>query len=102
MAIVPLRHYTPGRAYYRRRCAEGKTPMEALRALKRHLSDVVYRQVVRDRKRTRTDETVREDTWERLCNPARTTQSRQPPLRTSHSPDPLPASVEHFSPQPLD
>jgi transposase len=42
MAIVQLRHDTPGRAYYRRRLAEGKTPMEAIRALKRHLSDVVY------------------------------------------------------------
>jgi transposase len=57
MAIVQLRHDTPGRAYYRRRCAEGKTTMEALRALKRHLSDVLYRQMVRDAKRALTDET---------------------------------------------
>jgi transposase len=48
MAIVQLRHDTPGRAHYRRRVAEGKTPMEALRALKRHLSDVVYKQMLRD------------------------------------------------------
>jgi transposase len=34
MAMVQLRHDTPGRAYYRRRCAEGKTAMEAIRALK--------------------------------------------------------------------
>jgi transposase len=53
MAVVQLRHDTPGRAYYRRRLAEGKTTMEALRALKRHLSDVVYRQMVLDAKRTR-------------------------------------------------
>jgi transposase len=51
MAIVQLRHDTPGRAYYRRRVAEGKTTMEALRALKRHLSDVVYKQMSRDAKR---------------------------------------------------
>src|SRR3954469_14998755 len=51
MAIVQLRHDTPGRAYYRRRLAEGKTTMEALRALKRHLSDVVYKQMLRDTKR---------------------------------------------------
>ena len=50
MAIVQLRHDTPGRAYYRRRVAEGKTTMEALRALKRHLSDVVYKQMLRDAK----------------------------------------------------
>jgi transposase len=48
MAIVQLRHDTPGRAYYRRRVAEGKTTMEALRALKRHLSDVIYKQMLRD------------------------------------------------------
>jgi transposase len=52
MAIVQLRHDTPGRAYYRRRLAEGKTTMEALRALKRHLSDVVYKQMVRDARRS--------------------------------------------------
>jgi transposase len=48
MAIVQLRHDTPGRAYYRRRLAEGKTAMEAIRALKRRLSDVVYRHMLRD------------------------------------------------------
>jgi transposase len=53
MAIVQLRHDTPGRAYYRRRVAEGKTTMEALRALKRHLSDVVYKQMLRDATRNR-------------------------------------------------
>ena len=51
MAVVQLRPDTPGRAYYRRRVAGGKTTMEALRALKRHLSDVVYKQMVRDAKR---------------------------------------------------
>jgi len=53
MAVVQLRHDTPGRAYYRRRLTEGKTTMEALRALKRHLSDVVYKQTIRDAKRSR-------------------------------------------------
>jgi transposase len=57
MAIVRLRHDTPGRAYYRRRVAEGKTTMEALRALKRHLSDVIYKQMVRDAIQARTART---------------------------------------------
>jgi len=57
MAIVQLRHDTPGRAYYRRRLAEGKTPMEAIRALKRRLSDVVYRQMVNDSQRASTNGT---------------------------------------------
>ncbi len=47
-AIVQLRHETPGRAYYRRKLAAGKTPMEAIRCLKRRLSDAVYRQLVND------------------------------------------------------
>ncbi|HEY3143963.1 MAG TPA: transposase [Acidimicrobiales bacterium] len=54
MAIVQLRHDTEGRRYYRRKLAAGKTPMEALRALKRRLSHVVYRQMVADAKRIRT------------------------------------------------
>jgi transposase len=48
MAIVQLRNDTPGRAYYRRLLARGKTSMEALRCLKRRLSDVVYRQMLAD------------------------------------------------------
>ncbi|MGZ4560250.1 MAG: transposase [Mycobacteriaceae bacterium] len=47
-AIVQIRHDTEGRAYYRRRLAEAKTPMEAVRCLKRRLSDAVYRQLVAD------------------------------------------------------
>ena len=48
MAIVQIRHDTEGRAYYRRKLAAGKTPMEALRCLKRRLSDAVYRQLTAD------------------------------------------------------
>jgi transposase len=49
-AIVQLRHDTEGRAYFRRKVAAGKTRMEALRALKRRLSDVIYRRLVADAK----------------------------------------------------
>jgi hypothetical protein len=51
MAIVQLRQDTEGRRYYRSKLAAGKTPVEALRALKRRLSDIVYRQMVADAKR---------------------------------------------------
>jgi transposase len=54
MAIVQLRRDTEGRRYYRRRLAEGKPPLEVLRALKRRLSDVVYRQMLTDSKRLET------------------------------------------------
>jgi transposase len=46
--IVQLRNDTPGRACYRRRVAAGKTSMEAMRCLRRRLSDVVYRQLAAD------------------------------------------------------
>jgi len=48
MAIVQIRHDTEGRDYYRRKLAAGKTPMEALRCLKRRLSHAVFRQLVAD------------------------------------------------------
>ena len=54
MAVVQLRRDTEGRAYYRRKLAAGKTPMEAMRCLKRRLSDIVYRQMVADAKRIGT------------------------------------------------
>jgi transposase len=55
MAVVQLRHpATKGRAYYDRKVAAGKTPNEAMRALKRRLSDVVFRQMRADARATRT------------------------------------------------
>jgi transposase len=48
MATVQLRNATEGRAYYDRRKADGKTSMEAMRALKRRLSNIVYRTMLDD------------------------------------------------------
>ena len=51
-AIVQIRnHHSPGRHYYERKLAEGKTPREAVRALKRRLSDVVWRHLIADARR---------------------------------------------------
>jgi hypothetical protein len=47
-AISQLRLDTDGRAYYRRKRAEGKKPLEAIRCLKRRISDAIYRQLVDD------------------------------------------------------
>ena len=45
-AVTQISHrHGPGRAYYERKLAEGKTPKEALRALKRHLSDTIFAQL---------------------------------------------------------
>jgi hypothetical protein len=47
-AISQLRADSDGRAYYRRKRAEGKKPLEAIRCLKRRISDAIYRQLVTD------------------------------------------------------
>jgi transposase len=47
-AVTQIRNDTVGRAYFERKIAEGKTKKEALRALKRRISDAVYRQLVLD------------------------------------------------------
>ena len=64
--------------------------MEAMRALKRRLSDIVYHQPVTDHKRlprTRPG-TAQEDTRGRLLAPARPTRTPTSTLRRSHVPDP--------------
>jgi hypothetical protein len=47
-AISQIRLDTDGRAYYRRKRAEGKKPLETIRCLKRRTSDAIYRQIVAD------------------------------------------------------
>ena len=48
MAITQLRTDTEGRRYYDRKVASGKTRREAMRCLKRRLSDIVYAQMRAD------------------------------------------------------
>jgi transposase len=48
MALTQARMDPRARAYVERRRAEGKTQRDAVRALKRHLSDVVYQQLRHD------------------------------------------------------
>ncbi|HEY4346338.1 MAG TPA: IS110 family transposase [Gaiellaceae bacterium] len=48
MALTQARMDPRARAYVARRQAEGRSHREATRALKRHLSDVIYRQLVLD------------------------------------------------------
>ena len=42
-AVTQIRHrHSDGRAYYDRKLAEGKIPKEALRSLKRRVSDTIF------------------------------------------------------------
>jgi transposase len=51
-AVTQVRHpHSQGRAYYEKKIAEGKTSKEALRALKRQVSDALYKKMKADARR---------------------------------------------------
>jgi transposase len=51
-AVTQIRYrHSPGRAYYERKLAEGKTPKEALRSLKRQISDTIFARLQADARR---------------------------------------------------
>ena len=51
-AITQIRHrHSEGRAYYEKKLAEGKTHKEALRSLKRRISDAIYARLQADARR---------------------------------------------------
>jgi transposase len=63
-AITQIRQNTPGRELYRRKMAEGKTHKEALRCLKRRISDAVWRQLQTDR----SDDQTQDTNWPRWAS----------------------------------
>jgi transposase len=82
-AITQIRHaHSPGRAYYDRKLAEGKTKKEALRALKRRISDALYQRLVADTA-TNAGPGGQTGTTEQASVTGLTPQ--QPALRNSHS-----------------
>ena len=86
-AITQIRYkHSDGRAYYDKKIAEGKTPKEALRALKRQISDAIYKHLKADA--AAPPQPVRPGpgraTGERLCC-QRGPTPRTPALRPSHS-----------------
>jgi transposase len=55
-AVTQVRHrHSEGRAYYDRKVGEGKTGKEALRALKRRISDALFAAMVADARRERLE-----------------------------------------------
>ncbi len=51
-AVTQIRHrHSDGRAYYEKKMAEGKTRKEALRSLKRQISDAIYSRLQADARR---------------------------------------------------
>jgi transposase len=52
VAVTQIRFaHSPGRGFYDRKLAEGRTPKEAIRALKRRVSNIAYRHLIADAQR---------------------------------------------------
>ena len=92
-AIVQLRHDTEGRAYYRRKLAAGKTPVEALRCLKRRFSDVIYRRLLADARATDPSDAQAGPGGHRGATPQSSAADLPPHIDTSDQPLPGPATI---------
>jgi transposase len=99
MAVVQLRNPTEGRTYFDRRKTDGKTSTEAMRALKRRLSDSSTASC----SPTRSNPQRRAGKGNRgtILTPARPTQIPTSTLRTGHFPDPPAPSLNPHSSPPL-
>ncbi len=96
MATVQLRNPTEGRAYFDRKKAAGKTSMEAMRALKRRLSDIVYRQMVNDA----TTAMMTGPGGHQGTSPNSSVTSSHPHTGSSEKSLPGPADTQHRTPLP--
>ena len=97
MAAVTQIHFanSPGRAYYERKRAEGKTGKEAIRALKRRISDVIYARLVADAKAA--------GTWNRgpggqPGNVSKSSATGSHPAKPALRNKPLPDHPQHYDP----
>jgi transposase len=99
-AVTQIRNRrSDGRAYYDKKRAEGKTGEEALRALKRRVSDAIYRQLQADARRTPPA---------RAAGPGGKRGTSLHPARPAHTPStsssdrPLPSPLPHYAPPASD
>jgi hypothetical protein len=86
-AITQIRYkHSDGRTYYDKKRAQGKTPKEALRALKRQISDATCKCLKTDAAHRRSQRSgPGRATGERLCRQRGRLTPRTPALRPSHS-----------------
>jgi len=100
MATVQLRNATEGRAYYDRRKADGKTSMEAMRALKRRLSNIVYKTMIDDAITHATAGSMTGPGGQRGNDSESSAAGSQPPTNSSDKPLPGPATTNPRTPLP--
>jgi transposase len=88
-AVTQIRYrHSQGRAYFEKKLAEGKTRKEALRCLKRQISDAIFACLQADAARAAAVAAASEPgraTGERLCRQRGRLTPPAPALRTSHS-----------------
>ena len=99
-AITQIRHaHSDGRAYYDRKIAEGKKHKEALRSLKRRISDAIYARLQDDARRAaqKRCRRAREGNRGTTLTPAR--PAGTPHASSSDKPLPSPPS-RHYDPPP--
>ena len=92
-AVTQIRHrHSDGRAYYDRKLAEGKTHKEALRALKRRVSDALYARLQADARRAaeRPAQRAREGNRGTTLSPARPAHTPNTGSSAKPLPDPTP------------
>jgi len=95
-AITQIRFaHSPGRAFFERKVAEGKTKKEAVRALKRRISDAIYHQLALD---ARITGPAGQAGTTRQSSVAGSTP-RRPALRISHSRTPTNARTRRVPPR---
>jgi transposase len=100
MATVQLRNATDGRVYFDRKKADGKSSNQAMRCLKRRLSDAVYRVMVDDLAKT-TSTAARTDPGGRPGNDSYSSAtSSQPKASSSDKPLPGPVTTKPRTPLP--
>jgi transposase len=97
-AVTQIRHrHSDGRAYYDRKLAEGKTPKEALRSLKRRVSDAIYSRLQADASRAAA--------FARTTGPGGQPGTTLSPARPAHTPNtgssaqPLPSPTSPYDDQ---
>ena len=96
-AVTQVRHrHSQGRAYYDKKLAEGKTPKEALRALKRQVSDAIFTCLQADAGGPRPVPRAREGSRGTTLSPAR--PAHTPGTGSSYKP--LPGLVTTLRPRP--
>ncbi|MGH3482643.1 MAG: transposase, partial [Nocardioidaceae bacterium] len=92
-AATQVRLDTEGRAYYRRKLSQGKTRMEAMRCLKRRISDAAYRQLLLDARAAETKTMNAGPGGHRGASQESSAADSHPHIDTSDQPLPGPAAA---------